>query len=330
MRGTFSFTYVPVPQATVTSFSAPDPWNGKRPSLMTLGVYRMVNERYAAIYAKQPAQASQIAVSGLALKPTEVLGLRSSIDGRYHTLPISIARLWQKKAIRTEDLPRIVAEVEGKLPTSDYFSVRLNPVMKVLVWVFAALGLLLLAIAATVWLLGPPRSHITHDMTAARWIAEPQREDSVHLTGTVPIGGFVPVGQAHPPAGMDPLPYDASLGWYQAPDGKRLILLRNEQLTGGTRNIVFSGSTIPLAKLNLPPDALSTLQARTPGLATHLIACSDWRWQDSYASADAWLVWLVPGLFTLALAGFLQALFRLRDRRLLRQEGDFARRFATA
>ena len=268
MRGTLSFTYVPVQMATVTSFSAADPWNGKRPSLMTLSVYQMVNERYSHLLAAQSAQAVQTASSGLALKINEVLGLRSSVDGRYHMLPIAVTRLWQKQGIRTEDLPRILAEVESGLPTSDYFSVRLNPAMKVSVWILAGLGLLMLSLAALIWTLGPPASHIEREMPAAQWLARPQREATVKLSGTLPVGDSVPIGQVEPPAGMDPIPYDASLGWYQASDGKRLILLRNEEVTDGNRNLYFRGSVIPTSKLKLPSTALPQLEARTPGLAT--------------------------------------------------------------
>ncbi len=330
MRGIYSFTYVPVQMATVTSFSAPDPWNAQRPSLMTLSVYRMVNDRFAQLLSAQSAVAQQTASSGTALKVSEVLGLRSSLDGRYHMLPISVARLWQKKAIRTEDLPRILAEVERNLPTSDYFSKRLNPAVKVLVWIFAGLGLLMLAIAAFIWLIGPPGSHIMRNVTAAEWLQRPQRQASIHLSGTLPIGDAVSVGQANPPPGMDPIPYDASLGWYQASDGKRLILLPTNLLEGGNRNVGFQGSVIPLANLKLPPTALAQLSSRTPNLATDLVACSDWRWQDAYAASEAWMTWLVPALFTFALVGIIQGLFVLRERRLARQEIEFGKRFAPA
>ncbi len=330
MRGTYSFTYVPVQMATVTSFSAADPWNAQRPSLMTLSVYRMVNDRYAKLFSAQSAQAMQTASPGTALKINEVLGLRSAVDGRYHMLPISVARLWQKKAIRTEDLPRILAQVERGLPTSDYFSARLNPAVKVLVWIFGGLGLLMLAIAAFFWAIGPPGSHLERNVTAAEWLAQPQREASVNLSGTLPIGDAVPIGEVQPPAGMDPLPYQASLGWYQAADGRRLILLPTNLLEGGNRNVHFRGSVIPLGKLKLPPTALAQLSARTPNLATGLIACSDWHWQDSYGAGEAWMLWLVPALFTFALAAIIQGLFFLREKRISGQEAEFAKRFAPA
>ncbi len=329
MRGTFSFTYVPVQMATVTRFSANDPWNGKQPSLMTLSVYRMVNDRYSQLFAAESAKAMQTGSSGTALKINEVLGLRSSIDGRYHMLPISVARLWQKQAIRAENLPGILAEVESSLPKSDYFSVRLNPAIKVVSWMLAGLGLLMLSVAALFWLIGPPASHIMRDVSSTEWLAKPQREATVRLSGTLPIGGFVSAGQAQPPAGMDPIPYEASLGWYQAADGKRLILLRNELLDGGLRNIPFVGTIVPVKKLKLPADALAQLSAQTPGIATDLIACTDWQWQDQYAS-HAWIMWLVPALFAFALAAILQGLFALRERRIAGQEADFRRRFATA
>lgn len=330
MRGMYSFTYVPVQMATVTSFSAADPWNGQRLTLMTLSVYRMVNDRYTQLFAAQSAKAMQTASPGTALKINEALGLRSSVDGRYHMLPISVARLWQKKAIRTEDLPRILAEVESSLPTSDYFSVRLNPAMKVVIRIIAGLGLLMLAVAAFNWIIGPPASHIMRDVTAADWLRKPQREASIHLSGTLPVGASVPVGQAEPPAGMDPLPYDASLAWYQASEGKRLILLPTNQIEGGSQNMGFQGSVIPITKLKLPPGALAQLSAHTPQLATDLIACSDWRWQDGYGSSEAWMTWLVPALFAFALAGVIQGLFILREMRISRQEAEFRRRFAPA
>ncbi len=324
----FSFTWVPVQMATVMSFSANDPWNNGRSSLMTLSVYRMANVRYSSVYAAQSAKAMQTAASGTALKVNEVLGLRSSIDGRYHMLPISVARLWQKKVISTEDLPRILAKVEYSLATSDYFSWRFSPAMKVLGWIIAGLGLAMLGVAAFFYLTGPPANHTMRKMSAAEWLAEPQREDTVSLSGTVPIGRVVPIGQVEAPAGMDPIPYDASLGWYQAADGKRLMLMRNEMLEGGPRNIGFRGSVIPVAKLKLPPSALAQLSSRTPDLATRLIACPDWQWEDD--PPGSWKMGLVSALVMFAMAGFMQALFVLRERRLTLQEIDFKRRFAMA
>jgi hypothetical protein len=330
MRGTFSFTFVPVQMATVTSFSAPDPWNDNRPALMTLSVYRMTNDRYSGLLANQSADAIKTASSGTALKINEVLGVRSSVDGRYHMLPIAITRLWEKKAVRTEDLPRILVEAERGLPTSDYFSVRSNSGMKAAVWLMCGLGLLMFALSVFIWALGPSASHIERDMTVAQWLARPQHAASLKLSGTLPIGSFVPLGEVGPPPGMAPIPYDASLGWYQASDGKRLILLRNLDVEDGNRDVHFRGAVIPTAKVTLPHITLAHLQARTPGLATDLIACSDWEWEDGYASTEKWMTWLVPSLFAFALAGLVQASSIARKRHLARQEAEFAGRFGTA
>jgi hypothetical protein len=60
-----------------------------------------------------------------------------------------------------------------------------------------------------------------------------------------------------------------------------------------------------------------------------LIACSYWRWEDGYGT-PGWSWWLVPGIFSLILAGFLQSLFILRERKLRVQEARFAERFAGA
>ena len=323
----------PVQMATVTSFNAPDPWNGNRPALMTLSVYRMVNDRYVKLFAPQSAKAMQTASDGKTLSAAEILGLRSSVDGRYHMLPTSITRLWQKRAIRTEDLPRIVAEVERNLPTSDYSSARLNPrLFKPVSWVFAGLGALLLLVAAFTWLTGPPSSHIMREMSTAKWLAQPQREATIHLSSPLTVGDAIPIGKMNPPAGFTPIADEYSLGWYQADDGKRLTLVRSIMLQGGAKQVFVEGSVIPLAKANVPADALAQLTARTPGLHTDLIMLPDWRWNDGYGNTSAWSIWLYPGLFALALAlaipASIQWLFSLRERHFAAQEAAFEARFA--
>lgn len=329
LRGLYSFAVSPVQMETVTSFSAPDPWNGKAPALMTLSVYRMVNDRYANFFAPNAARAQQMAVSGKALKTGEVLGLRSSLDGRYHMLPIAITRLWQKDRLKTDDLPRIVAEAECGLPTSDYFSRRLTPLMKVLGWVIAGFGGLLLGVAALAWLLGAPRSHIIRPMTLEHWLSHPQQEASLKLAGKLKIDGYVHVGQVPTIQGIANSAYDANVGWYHASDGERLILLESASMPEGVQNVEFEGSVNKVSEVNLPAGTLASIQARVPDLQTRLIACNYWEWEDGFGT-PGWEWWLVPGLMNLATAGLLQLLFILRERRLSAQEARFDQRFASA
>ncbi len=319
----------PVQMATVTSFNAPDPWNGDRPSLMTLSVYRMVNDRYVKLFAPQSAKAMQTASDGMTLSAGEALGLRSSVDGRYHMLPTSITRLWQKRAIRTEDLPRIVAEVERNLPTSDYSSARLNPrLFKPVSRGFAGLGALLLLVAAFTWLIGPPSSHIMREMSTAKWLAQPQRKATIHLSDPLTIGDSVPIGYMNPPKGFTSTPDEESLGWYQAADGKRLTLVRSVMLTGVEKHVFVGGSVVPLANANVPAEALARLTARTPGLRTDLIMLPDWRWNDGYGNTSAWSIWLYPGLVALAIPALMRGMLSLRERHFAAQEAAFEARFA--
>lgn len=329
MRGTFTFAWMPLQMGTVRVFQAPDPRNRQQTASMTLSVYRMVNVRHVHLFERRSEREKKTVVPGTGLRSQEVLGLRSNVDGRYHMLPVSLTRLWQKGRIRTEDLPRVLAEVEYGLKTSDFYSARLNPLFKAMIPIFAGAGVLALVYFAFQVVTPAPASHRFQNLSVTEWLSRPQQEATLNLIGGLPVAGAVPVGQVQPVAGMAGNGYDAELGWYASGDGDRLVLVSKDVLQGSPGDVPFLGTVVSAARLNLPAGAVSQVAAQVSHLDTRFIACSGWAWQDGMRTeAQTPGAWLAAAGISFTMAALIWALFRARERRIAKQEFTFAERFA--
>ncbi|WP_419804859.1 hypothetical protein [Terriglobus sp.] len=112
---------IPIQLQTVANFTAPDPWNGSVPAQWKLSVYRMTAENNRALYAKYSAEKQLESADGQNLDREDVLGIRSSVDGLYHILPVALVRLWQQGRVPNAQLPALIAALEPRLKRKDFY-----------------------------------------------------------------------------------------------------------------------------------------------------------------------------------------------------------------
>lgn len=112
---------IPIQLQTVGVFSAPDPWNGGVLAEWTLSVYRMTAESNRNLYVNYSAEKQREFADGQNLDREDVLGIRSSMDGLYHILPVALVRLWQQGRVPNVQIPALIAAVESRLTRIDFY-----------------------------------------------------------------------------------------------------------------------------------------------------------------------------------------------------------------
>jgi hypothetical protein len=123
---------VPARVRTDGDFAAADPWNGGRQAQFTVEIYKMVPELWGVSVARDAR-----------LLGDDLFGIRSGIDGRSHRLPGALVELWRTRRIATEELPRLLYEVQPSLRRSSYLPILHHRRFEVC---GAIIGLLCLAI----------------------------------------------------------------------------------------------------------------------------------------------------------------------------------------
>ena len=158
MSSIYSYVFFPVRSRTLEHFAAPDPWHGGKPANWTFEIFLMVRPIMEQIYREGKRPVPQTG-EGARLGKSEVLGIRNAAEGRLRQLPFALSQLWQEGAVKTKDLPRLMAAVEGNLAPRDYFfpHARLFKVLYIYVVVVALLFMIPSALAGItffLWLLG--------------------------------------------------------------------------------------------------------------------------------------------------------------------------------
>ena len=317
---------VPVQLGTVEVFPASDPWNGNAPAQMTLSVFRMVAANDVGLYKQYSADAMQTTVTGRDLDKTDVLGLVSSLDARYHILPIAMVKLWQAGKLRTEQLPAMLAQNEGRLSRTDFYFPGLGRTgMLIYSGVVGGLGLLFLLLTLYAVVTGPPANLRYHETAVDDLLRTPQTQKlTLHTRGDLTIQGNVPVGMVSPPQGALGEPYDGSLAWYHAAEGNRLVL-RSAQLADAHSMPIF-GIVVPTSEVRLPPGAVGAAAAQAGQLDTAWITCDFWSWVDSAGGPlSMWQIWLFMAALFLLLAGLVYGQYYRRMGRIAALEKQFAR-----
>src|ERR1700744_1154712 len=100
------------------TFSAGDPWNGGRQAQFTIEVHRMAQKAAAQAIARNR---KLLQGGNKVLLGADLFSIRSSIDGRSHRLPESLAELLREKRVAANALPRLLHELEPSLRKSDYW-----------------------------------------------------------------------------------------------------------------------------------------------------------------------------------------------------------------
>jgi hypothetical protein len=103
----------PIPVGTGESFTAPDPWNGGKPTQFSVEFYKIVPNGWSRQYAVRMAK----------LHGVDLFHIRSSPGGLSRRLPDSLSDLWRSKQVATEALPRLLYELEPSLRKYDYFRI---------------------------------------------------------------------------------------------------------------------------------------------------------------------------------------------------------------
>lgn len=330
MRGTFSFTFVPIRSRTVEAFAATDPWHGGRPAQWSLEVFRMVNERIEHIYTRSNRPVPSRS-EGNQLGRSEVLGLLNTAEGRPRLLPIALTQLWQEGTVAAKDLPRMMALIEPRTVTSDFFS-QTARWRRWIVGYFLVLALL--AAGAAIVVSVTSGRHRMAEVSADSWLARPlSREQEVSVTGLVTIDGHVPTGPVRLPPDMysegSGGTADNTLAWYKSAQGERLLMMTPLYADGierGAKMTSIVGSVLKTATVRLSPAVLQAVAAKVPGLQTDYITCEGWRWEytgGGLLGDDPTIILFPAGVFTL-----LAGLFYLQHRRSMRRIAWFRQELA--
>lgn len=317
MYNFYSFEMIPVRIRSVGHFTASNPWNGGAPAEWSIETYRMVQERYAGLVAKNPVgrAANLVAPKG------EAFGIRSEADGRYHILPPVLAQLWQENQVDATQLPRLLRAIEPELKRGDYppFS-DATAGRKLQKWLFSILlGLGVVMLGLYVFVV-PPASHSYRNITLQDWLSRPVKNvEALSVDGTVRLEGILGVpSPVHTPGGVSDNGYsvDSVVGWFKAPEGHRLVLIPN--VFKGDNPLRLSGTVLKTSSIGLPPALLQRIASAVPDIRTDYIFCDHWKWEDG---ANAWVetgpVWLWGGFGMAAWAGLLFLFVSWRHKRLL-------------
>jgi hypothetical protein len=317
MYNPYSIEMIPVRIRSVGHFTASNPWSGDARAEWSIETYRMVQERYAGLVAKNPVGRA----ANLVASKGEAFGIRSEADGRYHILPAILVQFWHENQVDATQLPRLLRAIEPELKRGDYppFSDATagRKLHKWLCSILLGLGVVMLGLYVFVV---PPASHSYRNITLQDWLSRPVRNvEALSVDGTVNIEGILGVpSPVHASGGVSDNGYSAGsvVGWFKAPEGHRLVLIPH--VFKGDNPLRLSGTVLKTSSIGLPPAVLQSIASTVPDIRMDYIFCDYWQWADGYNGwTETGPVWLCGGLVFAAMGVLFYLLASWGDRRRL-------------
>lgn len=286
----FSLGMETVPQWTVRSFEAADPWSSKGDgcarSVWHIAACIVTSRTFAE--KARAAAAKRQAPTNSHLPRAYAVALVNSSNGLFRLVPTALERLWRAGAVTDAELPSLLHHGESALARADY-----RPDLGSMVaHVIGALSLFVVVGALLALTLGPAAERRIAFVSTEQWLAQPVRAPhpvSMHqpMSAVESVRlGLLKVDEisAHIGPTIRPNPKlssSAFLAVVPARDGKRLALVADRSDMMDPAGLVLPSSSLPLSK-----QTLESLAGRHPDLDLRHVLAVGWTRTDALSPYD--------------------------------------------